>query len=88
MPNQPNSYKIGHVSDLLKVPKDRRAACLSELLNVLDAAQQAAELLNKEAPIEQASWRPGDFTWIDDGERHIEFTALGQSLYDTRTDGQ
>lgn len=60
---EPKSYRIEHISDLLKVPADRRAACLAELPDWLAIAEMMPVLMGDEIPILAQS-----FIWNDDGE--------------------
>jgi len=53
-----HEYRIRKVADFLKVPKDRRAVCLTEFLDYLDMLD-TLDLPNDE---------PIGFDWTDDGK--------------------
>lgn len=59
-----STYEIEHISDLLKVPVERRAACLHELEIALALCELAFG--------EQAS--VGPFSWTDDEHGHCALT--------------
>jgi hypothetical protein len=66
------TYEIKTVADFLKVPEDRRAACLKEFVDFLDLAGATLEMANSlsdlmKLPKDQN--RVEAFTWIDDGEQ-------------------
>lgn len=59
------TYKLRELGDLLKVPADRREACVRELLYALCLTEFAGgtETLG-----------PVDFVWVDDGQTSVSIT--------------
>jgi len=64
-------YEIKTIGDLLKIPADRRAACLAEILNGCAAVEAYSAEVRRHAP----RWLRGvivprlsRFTWVDDGK--------------------
>ena len=65
-------YYITSVADLLKVPPDRRKACVQELLLSLDLV----DLANGDSNDVQ----PQTMVWTDDGDPSITLEANGETL--------
>lgn len=66
---EPKTYTIGHISDILAIPRDRRVGFFAELADVIDRAESALQD------------NPGvwlrRFQWIDSGSRHIVSSGPG-----------
>lgn len=65
------TYEIAHVRDFLKVPADRRGACLEEFkdfLGLSDAMMKAADAIADAVGADKPGGSVESFTWIDDGE--------------------
>lgn len=65
------TYEITNVSDFLKVPKDRRGACLIEFSAWIELAEATVEFTEACG----AHSTPFRFDWIDDGklEKSVHF---------------
>ncbi len=67
------TYEIKTVADFLKVPEQRREACMKEFLDFLTLAGAtvgAANALADLMGLDKSQNRVEAFTWIDDGERN------------------
>jgi len=71
MTNSPPVYKIKTVADFLKVPFDRREACLAEFSVFLESADHLAELFTTGAVTLE-------YQWCDDGIRTTAEEGLEQ----------
>lgn len=76
----PNSYRISHITDLLQVPKERRAQCVVELLATIERSVGAAKILDQACPV-PTKWEVAALTWVDDGETNLEVLANGESVW-------
>jgi hypothetical protein len=56
------AYRIRTLTDLLRVPIDRRAAILQQLMATLDALDRAG----------RSSWPNCEWIWIDDGKDGVD----------------
>jgi hypothetical protein len=65
------TYIIRGVGDLLKIPADRRAACLSELQDCL----AHIDGLIKQNPAVNVEWL-SEFQWTDDGRLNTEHVLV------------
>ena len=65
------TYVIRGMGDLLKVPADRREACLSELRECLDYI----DILRKQNPAIEVDWL-SEFVWTDDGRSNTEHVLM------------
>lgn len=81
-----NTYEIRNVSDLLKVPVNRR----HDLLCELETGLMLAEVMSEEIKVKLPRWlhwlcKPSlrVFTWIDDG-RHDETVRIGKRIVHER----
>lgn len=61
------TYEIEHVKDFLKVPADRREACLKEFADWIVVAETVTDIANSRG----AKSEPARFDWIDDGNLNI-----------------
>lgn len=70
-------YRIETVSDFLKVPAERRAACLAEFTDWIELAEAMTDL-TAACGVESEAFR---FEWIDDGksERTVVVEASPQA---------
>ena len=65
------TYVIRSVGDLLKVPADRRAACLDELRECLEHIDE----LRNQNPGVDVDWM-AEFQWTDDDKRETEHILI------------
>jgi hypothetical protein len=68
------TYKITKVADFLKVPPDRRDACLKAFAEFLPMAQDMLDVANTFADLLGADKSLNaieGFTWIDDGKDEV-----------------
>jgi len=68
------TYKITTVADFLKVPPDRRDACLKSFAEFLPMAQDMLDVANTLADLLGADKGLNaieGFTWIDDGKDEV-----------------
>jgi hypothetical protein len=78
------TYRIAHITDLLSVPLERRAACLVELLPILEQMDAVVANLNSQMEV---SWVMPCIDWVDDGKTDLQINAVAGdkkvTLYDS-----
>lgn len=67
------SYRIGSIFDLLMVPKDRRKACVSDILRSLEYLETVDALMSA---LGRECASPEVVTWIDDGVPGLSSMSL------------
>lgn len=86
MSEAPKVYRIEYLTDIFKIPKDRRAAFLAELPGYLEETHRMIELLEGvKLPGMVISKFPSAMNWTDDGIQEltgVSFTHEGETVID------
>jgi hypothetical protein len=88
-PEKPNEYDLRKISDLLRVPKDRRVECLAELYNMLAIMEVVIEAQKAKLP-KWLHWilpfliRIRKVVWKDDGEDEGTISVNGKEIWSTK----
>lgn len=88
--SEPNKYRIEHVSDFLKVPLDRQAACLEEFddfLETMRAIQDLVAVAGQAVGIPNAGCIADAFIWADDGKKNRTIRLLVDAIKEKQQKG-
>ena len=78
MNNKPKQYEIKTFRDIFtKIPEESLERFVEEFPAMILAGAQAIKMLGGEVPV----WVDG-LTWIDDGEKNIDFVLKGFTVLD------
>jgi len=80
-------YRFEHISDLLKVPPERRAVCLSEMAQALATISMAVAAAQANGDPRTINQMVPHITWDDNGEVNtvVQFKDGGKIVVHTNT---
>lgn len=88
MATKPTEHELRTVADFQRVPKEKRAAMLTDFANWLDAMDELSDLLGDFIAAGQVKADHGVFRWIDDGKHDAFITLRPMTDADRVPEGQ